>query len=120
MISEHTQNKTRCIFVTPLYCFYFAMNHSGAWTSKTNDQQQWIQVKFQMPFTITAIQTQGRSDKSQWVKSYKVSYSSNMVDWITYTNGDGLEEVNFTGLISFLDFMCAILRYRYSHTYNVL
>ena len=77
------------------------MNHSGAWTSKTNDQQQWIQVKFQMPFTITAIQTQGRSDKSQWVKSYKVSYSSNMVDWITYANGDGLEEVNVTVLIFF-------------------
>ena len=70
-----------------------------------------------MPFTITAIQTQGRSDKSQWVKSYKVSYSSNMVDWITYTNGDGLDEVDFTVLIFSGFFVCHINRHRYSLTY---
>ena len=39
------------------------------------------------------------SRRAQWVKSYKVSYSSNMMDWKTYTDKDGLDKVMVTVLI---------------------
>ena len=47
-----------------------------------------------MPFEITAIQTQGRSDgvntwDHQWVKSYKLSYGNDGINWSDVKNDNG-------------------------------
>ena len=48
---------------------------TGAWSSRTNDKSQWIQVDLRVKFQVTKIATQGRQDLAQWVTQYKVSYS---------------------------------------------
>lgn len=48
---------------------------SGSWSSRRNDQHQWLQVDFKYKATITHIIIQGRSRHHQWVRSYIVSYS---------------------------------------------
>ena len=48
---------------------------TGAWSAKTNDKSQWIQVDFGEVKRVTQIASQGRSDYAQWVTKYKVFYS---------------------------------------------
>lgn len=48
---------------------------TGAWSAKTNDKGQWIQVNLGKITTVTKIGIQGRQDYAQWVTGYKVSYS---------------------------------------------
>ena len=48
---------------------------TGAWSSKTNDANQWIQVKFFEVTKVTQVGIQGRYDANQWVTKFKVSYS---------------------------------------------
>ena len=69
--------------------------YSGSWSSKSNDLKQWIQAEFAAPFKITAIQTQGRhGGPNQWVKSFKLSYGNDGVDWSDVNDKDGKEMVN--------------------------
>ena len=49
---------------------------TGAWSSRTNDKSQWIQVDFGKIKRVTQVASQGRSDAAQWVTRYKVSYST--------------------------------------------
>ena len=71
----------------------FTIIYRGGWAAKKIDQKQWIQVEFETSYKISAIQTQGRSDIAQWVKSYKAGYSWNGIDWKIYKDGDGIEKV---------------------------
>ena len=48
----------------------------GAWSAKTNDLDQWLQVDFGRDVKITKFVTQGRQDYKQWVKSYTLSFST--------------------------------------------
>ena len=48
---------------------------TGAWSAKTNDVNQWLQVDLGKLSKITAVATQGRADANQWVKSYTLEYS---------------------------------------------
>ena len=57
---------------------------SSAWSAKYNDRKQWIIVNLGSLFTITRIATQGRNDKDQWVKSYRMDYSKYGLSWIHY------------------------------------
>ena len=50
---------------------------TGAWSSQTNDINQWLQVDFQRSTIVTGISTQGRQDQEQFVKSYTISFSDN-------------------------------------------
>ncbi|EDO48089.1 predicted protein [Nematostella vectensis] len=56
----------------------------GAWSARTNNRYQWIQVYFPRPKTVTNIATQGRQDANQWVKSYYVTFSVNGVQFVPY------------------------------------
>ena len=58
---------------------------TGAWSSKTNDANQWIQVKFCEVIKVTQVGIQGRYDANQWVTKFKVSYSLNGVHFYTQT-----------------------------------
>ena len=52
------------------------------------DSNQWIQVDLSTPFKITAIQTQGRNGYDQWVKSYKVAYGNDGINWNDVNNDE--------------------------------
>ena len=55
---------------------------TGAWSSRTNDVNQWIQVKFCEVTKVTKVGIQGRYDHDQWVTKFKVSYT---VDGVHFT-----------------------------------
>ncbi|XP_033118606.1 lactadherin-like, partial [Anneissia japonica] len=48
----------------------------GAWAAATNDPDQWIQADLGSVKRVVGVITQGRSDGNQWVKTYKVTYST--------------------------------------------
>jgi len=56
----------------------------GGWAALTNDQDQYLQIKFGQIFQITGVATQGRADAAQWVKSYKLEYSTDGSSWTLY------------------------------------
>ena len=58
---------------------------------RTVNSNQWIQVELSATFKITAIQTQGRSDYDQWVKSYKLAYGNDGVKWNDVNNDEVYE-----------------------------
>ena len=66
---------------------------SGSWSSRSNNLNQWIQAEFTMPCKITAIQIQGRGRHNQWVKSFKLSYGNDGVNWSDVDDKDGEELV---------------------------
>ena len=76
------------------YVLYF--DYSGSWASHAEDINQWIQVEFDTPFKIAAIQTQGRSEGGQWVKSYKLSYGLDGISWNDANGNDEGDMVNLT------------------------
>ena len=66
---------------------------SGSWTADKNDKNQWLQVDLlRQESVVTSVATQGRNwhrdwpwgRHSQWVKSYKLQYSNNGVDFEYY------------------------------------
>ncbi|CAB4036621.1 Hypothetical predicted protein [Paramuricea clavata] len=57
----------------------------GAWSSKRNDLNQWLQIDFKRQTVVVGISTQGREDCcSQWVKNYTLYYSINGVSFLPY------------------------------------
>ena len=60
----------------------------GAWSARTNDQNQWLQVDFQRSMIITGISTQGRVEFAQFVKSYTVSFSDDKSNFHSFKTED--------------------------------
>jgi len=56
----------------------------GGWSALSNDQNQYLQIKFGQIFQIAGTATQGRADDAQWVKSYKLEYSTDGSTWAYY------------------------------------
>ena len=63
-----------------------------------------MKVDFETIRYLTAIATQGRSDKAaQYVTAYRLMYSTNCVDFTTYNETSGADKVyNYT--MSYLKF----------------
>jgi len=51
----------------------------GAWSARSNDANQWIQVALGSYTKLTGIATQGRNGHSQWVTKYQLQYSDDGV-----------------------------------------
>ncbi|XP_019619698.1 PREDICTED: lactadherin-like, partial [Branchiostoma belcheri] len=64
----------------------------GAWAARTNTIGEWLQVDLGEMKTVTGTIIQGRSSADQWVTSYKLQYSLDGLNWITYASSDGSEE----------------------------
>lgn len=47
----------------------------GAWCSRYNNYNQWIQVDFRKAMILTGIAIQGRQDYDQWMTAFYVRYS---------------------------------------------
>ena len=66
------------------------LKNSGSWTALITDQNQWLQVDLLHQEIITSVATQGRNrhplwkTHNQWVKTYKLQYSNNGVDFEYY------------------------------------
>ena len=56
----------------------------SAWCPRTNDQNQWLQIRFAQRFEITRVATQGRHNAYNWVKSYTLNYSSDGLMFYQY------------------------------------
>ena len=48
----------------------------GAWSSRHNNHNQWLQVDLGRSMKVMGINTQGRQDADQWVTAYYILYSS--------------------------------------------
>ena len=48
---------------------------SGAWSSRPNNLNQWLQMNFGKVAKVSRVATQGRMDANQWVKTYRLAYS---------------------------------------------
>ena len=66
-----------------------ASGKAGAWSARTNNGNQWLQVYFGRETTVTKVATQGRYDSDQWVMSYSLSYSVDGSHWAWYRLSDG-------------------------------
>ena len=68
--------------------FFTARNgRKGAWSTRPNNLNQWLQVDFKGQTVVVGISTQGREDCcSQWVKTYMLYYSINGVSFFPYKN----------------------------------
>jgi len=59
--------------------FKAAGSKQGAWSARSNDANQWIQVALGSNTKLTGIATQGRNGGSQWVTKYQLQYSDDGV-----------------------------------------
>ncbi|XP_015750296.1 PREDICTED: EGF-like repeat and discoidin I-like domain-containing protein 3 [Acropora digitifera] len=80
------------------------LNKSGSWSALINNQSQWLQVDLlRQESVITSVATQGRNrhkllkTHNQWVKSYKLQYSNNGVDFEYYKDARQNSAKVFTG-----------------------
>lgn len=50
---------------------------AGAWSAKTSDANQWLQVNLGgRCIKVTRVATQGRNDADEWVTKYKLQYGN--------------------------------------------
>ena len=72
---------------------------AGAWCTRTNNGNEWLQVNFGRETTVTKVATQGRYDSNNWITSYSLSYSVDGSHWTWYRLSDGhirVREIGFT------------------------
>ena len=62
-----------------------------SWAAAVNNENQWLQVHFGNWTRVTGISTQGRPGSSQWVKTYRISYSYNGNIYINYKEGQNVK-----------------------------
>ena len=68
---------------------------TGAWSSKTNDQNQWIQADLLLHQRVVGVILQGRADNyNQYVTKYKVAYSRDGVTWQNVQDAQGNDKVS--------------------------
>ena len=57
----------------------------GAWSAKTTDGNPWLQIDLGGLYaTVTAVATQGRHDKDEWVTGYMLQYSNETLNFQHY------------------------------------
>lgn len=61
-----------------------AGKYMGAWSARSNNRYQYLQIDFTRPSKIIKIATQGRHDADQWVTQYYITYSVNLVNFVEY------------------------------------
>lgn len=59
------------------------------WSSKINDDKQWIQIKLEKNESIVAVAVQGRFNHKQWVSKYDLLISEDSTTWKKYENING-------------------------------
>ena len=61
------------------------LHGDDAWSpSDKNNPNDYLQIDLQSDFFICAVSTQGHPSSSFWTTKYKLSFSVNGIDWLTY------------------------------------
>ena len=73
-----------------------AGSKQGAWSARTNDVNQWLQINLSCNDNIvTRVATQGRNAGNQWVTKYMLQYSTDGVHFQYYKlQGQAQNKVN--------------------------
>ncbi len=67
---------------------------TGAWSARTNDTNQWLQIDLIGQYIVTRVATQGRNSYYQWVTKYKLQYSNDTASFHYYKEpGKGTDKV---------------------------
>lgn len=69
------------------------LNSNSSWVAAVENKNQFFEVDFLSPVLITGVTTQGRPFVPAYVTSYYVRYSTDGVNWNTYSE-NGREKVN--------------------------
>ena len=75
---------------------HFVKTVYGAWSARSNDIHQWLQVDLLNTTRVSGIATQGRNGRScsQWVTKYKLKYSEDGQAFKFYRrSGDNSDKV---------------------------
>ena len=56
----------------------------SSWCAGTSDSNPYLQIDLQTLHIICAVSTQGNSQADQWVKTYKLQFSTNGSTWSDY------------------------------------
>ncbi|XP_030841953.1 uncharacterized protein LOC115924199 [Strongylocentrotus purpuratus] len=70
---------------------------SGAWSARTNNQDQFIQADLRQLHEVSGVMTQGRNMHLQWVNSFRVQYSIDGLTWTAVQNAIMAGSKVFTG-----------------------
>ncbi|XP_055958871.1 uncharacterized protein LOC126830395 [Patella vulgata] len=63
---------------------------ASGWLAQYNDKKQYIQVDLGEPIQVTAIATQGRPDRNEWVREFKLSISNDGINFNFYYIGNNV------------------------------
>ena len=71
-------------------------NRGGGWCSRTGDSNdEWLQIYFGALFTVCGVGTQGEVNGNDWVKAFKLSFSTDGSSWFTYAFDNGTDVVRY-------------------------
>lgn len=70
---------------------------SGAWVSRKEDLNQWLQVDFLRNVKMTKVAIQGRKDYNQWTKKFKLTFGIDGSSAFQTYQENGVDKVK-TGL----------------------
>ena len=91
--SSSANANTYAPYVGRLHFLSSGSGKYGSWAAGANNRFQWFQVDFGSWTKISAVETQGRQDSNQWVKTYSLSFSYDRVFYETVTNKYGYKKV---------------------------
>ena len=61
------------------------LHGDGAWSpSNKNNRLEFLQIDLHYDFFICAVATQGHPSNDFWTTKYKLLFSVNVIDWLTY------------------------------------
>lgn len=69
------------------------LNSLSSWMPSRDDLDQFIQVDLLAPRFVTGVTTQGRFDAPSYVTSYKVTFSTDGVNWNVYREEENVDKV---------------------------
>jgi len=89
---------------------------TGAWSAKTNDAHQWLQIDLSsLHVTVTRVATQGRNgcQCKQWVTKYKLQYSNDTLTYQYYRRqGQTADKVKYKYIAKVRNF-CTEIYWKY-------
>ena len=71
---------------------FVRMNEPNCWAANYHDNDPWIEVDFLAPTKVCSIDSLGRENKNQYVKTFTVSFSNDGLNYQFYEE-DGHRKV---------------------------
>ena len=77
------------------------LHGDGAWSPRDNTKADFLQIDLQYEFFICAVATQGypSTSSSFWTTKYRLLFSVNGIDWLTYKE-NGADKVGIATCLS--------------------